>query len=159
MAKYGAVRIEGSDFLHYQELQVAQRRFAEVHDVHLHTLQQFAFAYTVERFQVHRPEYDSRNFQTVQVSGKFFCFYPFGGEHLERNGVTDTDGHIAQFTQNTADGIKECRVGMWNVGWRRYPLQSGLSIVHFTLPTFHFDDLQVALFSILQHLFTVQHQC
>ena len=38
MVKHGTVRIEGGDFLHDQELQVAQRCFAEIHDVHLHTL-------------------------------------------------------------------------------------------------------------------------
>ena len=52
MVKHGTVRIEGGDFLHDQELQVAQRCFAEIHDVHLHTLQQLAFAYTIERLQV-----------------------------------------------------------------------------------------------------------
>ena len=76
MLKHGTVRIEGGDFLHDQELQVAQRCFAEIHDVHLHTLQQLAFAYTIERLQVHRSEDDPRYVQTVQVSGQLFRFHP-----------------------------------------------------------------------------------
>ena len=62
---------------------------------HLHTLQQLAFAYAIERLQVHRSEDDPRYVQTVQVSGQLFRFHPWCGKHLERNGIPHADRHIS----------------------------------------------------------------
>ena len=159
MVKHGTVRIEGGDFLHDQELQVAQRCFAEIHDVHLHTLQQLAFAYTIERLQVHRSEDDPRYVQTVQVSGQLFRFHPWCGKHLERNGIPHTNGHISQLSQNAADGVEECRMRMWNVWRGGNPLQSGLGIIHLAFPAFHLHYVEITLFPILQHLLAIEHQC
>ena len=51
MLKYGTVRIERCDFLHHQELDVAQRGFLHVHDVYLYALQQFTLTHGVEGFR------------------------------------------------------------------------------------------------------------
>ena len=44
--------------------------------------------------------------------------------------------------------------------WRgRNPLQSGLAIIHLAFPAFHLHYVEIALFSILQHFLTIEHQC
>ena len=157
MLKYGTVGIERCDFLHHQELDVAQRGFLHVHDVYLYALQQFTLTHGVEGFQIHRPEYNTRHIQCVQVSRQFFCFYPLCGEHLERYRIAYPDGHISQFTQNTAYRIEYSRVRMGNMRRRGYPLQPCLYIVHLAFPAFHLHNVQVTL--CCHHLLSVQHQC
>ena len=153
MLKYGTVRIERCDLLHHQELDVAQRSFLHIHDVYLYALQQFTFTYGVEGFQIHRPEYNTRHIQCVQVSRQFFCFYPLCGKHLERYRIAYPDGHVSQFTQNTAYRIEYSRVRMGDMWRRGYPLQPCLYIVHLAFPAFHLHNVQVTL--CCHHLLSV----
>ena len=122
MLKYGTVGIERCDFLHHQELDVAQRGFLHIHDVYLYALQQFALTYGVEGFQIHRPELNTRHVQCVQAFRQFFCFYPLCGKHLERYRIAYSDGHVSQFTQNAAYRIEHGRVRMRDMRRRGYPL-------------------------------------
>ncbi|CCY55143.1 unknown [Bacteroides eggerthii CAG:109] len=94
MVEDGTFGIEGGYFLHDEKLYFTEWSFAKVHNVHLHTLQQFAFAYGVERFQIHRPEDNTRYAQAVQAFGKFLRFHPCSGKHLERNRITYSDRHV-----------------------------------------------------------------
>ena len=59
MVKYSMFRIESGYFLHDKELYLTQRSFPIVHDMHLYTLQMFAFTYRIERFKMYRAEDDS----------------------------------------------------------------------------------------------------
>ena len=47
---------------------------------------------------------------------------------------------------------------MRDVRRRRNPLQTGLNVIHLTFPTLHLHDMKLALLSVLQHLFGIQHQ-
>ena len=125
--------------------------------MYLYALQMFPFAYRIEGFEVHRTEYHSRQVQTVQVISQSVCLYPRSGKHLERNGITHTNRHIAQFAEYPRNGIEESGMRMRDVWGRRNPLESCLYIIHFSLPPLHFHNMQVAWPA--QHLFSIEHQC
>ena len=71
------------------------------------TNEAITLTYTIKWFQIHWTEHDTRNIQGIQVLGQLFCFYPWSSKHLEWYGITYTNRHVTQFTQDTTNWIEE----------------------------------------------------
>ena len=69
MVEDGAVGPQAGYFLHYEELQGAERRAGVVSNVYLYALQLLSLSYAVEGLQVDGSEDDAGHVQGVQCVG------------------------------------------------------------------------------------------
>ena len=147
---------QAHQFLHNQELNLAQTCFLVVQNMNLHTLAQLALEGTVVWLVVYWTELQSWQLQCVHRLCQSVCTNPWSAHHLKWQGIAHANANIAELAKDTCHRVEHRGLSMWHVWRSNYPLQTSLIPCHIALPAFHFHHSQFALVLIIG---CVQVQC